>query len=73
MQRLQFARHSVEALSLAESILWPPGVGATSVFTVQMRELKFGESSVPSEVQEQEAATSRDAQTRAHTLRESHR
>lgn len=70
---LQFSRHFVEALSLAESTLWPPGVGATSIFTVQMRELTFGESSIPSNVQEQEAAKSGEAQTRAHTLRESRR
>lgn len=63
----------MEALSLAESSLWPPGVGATSIVTVQMRELNFGESSIPSDVQEQEAAKSGDAQTRAHTLRESRR
>lgn len=63
----------MEALSLDESSLWPPGVGATSIVTVQMRELNFEESSIPSDVQEQEAAKSGDAQTRAHTLRESRR
>lgn len=44
--------------------------GATSIFTVQMRELTFGESSIPSDVQEQEVAKWRGSDPSPH-LRES--